>query len=221
MRMDDLYIRPRLRPIGNGALTGKLALVTGASRGIGAVTARALAQAGARVILNYRSKGSRAEKVAMEIEAAGGKASTIQADITVAEEADAMMEQIRREFGFFNLLILNASGGLEKDKGDDYSMQLNCVAQLNLLKRSVPLLQTRGRAVFVTSHLAHFYLGYFPGNELPEYHHYSHGTHGPRINTPPRNDAAPPPFEDSLPDVASRSFRRRGEVGRTTTRTIA
>ena len=60
MRMDDLYIRPRLRPIADGALTGKLALVTGASRGIGAVTARVLAQAGAQVILNYRSKGSRA-----------------------------------------------------------------------------------------------------------------------------------------------------------------
>ena len=157
MRMDDLYIRPRLRPIADGALTGKVALLTGASRGIGAVTSRVLARAGARVILNYRSKGSRAEKVAMEIEAAGGKASLIQADITISEEVTAMMEQIRGEFGFFNFLILNASGGLEKDKGDDYSMQLNCVAQLNLLRKSVPLLQTHGRVVFVTSHLAHFY----------------------------------------------------------------
>src|ERR1700716_878562 len=116
MRMDDLYVEPALQPIPKGDLADKIALVTGASRGIGAVTARVLAQAGAQVILNYRSKGSRAEKVAMEIEAAGGKASAIQADITVSEEVDAMMEQIRTEFGFFNFLILNASGGLEKDK---------------------------------------------------------------------------------------------------------
>jgi 3-oxoacyl-[acyl-carrier protein] reductase len=76
MRMHDLFIEPRLKPIEKDSLTGKIALVTGASRGIGAITARVLAQAGARVILNYRSKGSRAEKVAAEIQAAGGKAST-------------------------------------------------------------------------------------------------------------------------------------------------
>lgn len=155
--MDDLYVEPSLQLIQKGALAGKIALVTGASRGIGAVTARVLAQAGAQVILNYRSKGSRAEKVATEIEAAGGRASTIQSDITVSQEVDAMLDQIRKEFGFLNFLILNASGGLEKDKGDDYSMVLNCTAQLDLLKKSVPLFQAQGRAIFVTSHLAHFY----------------------------------------------------------------
>ena len=155
--MEDLHIEPRLRPVQKGALTGKIALVTGASRGIGAVTARVLAQAGAEVILNYRSKGSRAEKVATEIQAAGGKASTIQCDITLSREVDAMLGRIRREFGCLNFLILNASGGLEKNKGEEYSMLLNCGSQLDLLKKSVPLLQPGGRVVFVTSHLAHFY----------------------------------------------------------------
>jgi NAD(P)-dependent dehydrogenase (short-subunit alcohol dehydrogenase family) len=157
MHMDDLHVDPRLQPIPKGALVDKIALVTGASRGIGAVTARVLAQAGAQVILNYRSKGARAEKVAAAIKAAGGKASTIQCDITVLQEVDSMLDQIHREFGFLNFLILNASGGLEKDKGEDYSMLLNCWAQLDLLTKGLPLLQREGRAIFVTSHLAHFY----------------------------------------------------------------
>ena len=158
MRMQsDLFIEPRLRPILAESLAGKVALVTGASRGVGAVTARVLAQGAAHVILNYRSKGSRAEKVVAEIKSAGGKASTIQCDITVAAEVDNMLNQVRREFGFLNFLILNASGGLEKDRGEDYSMLLNCTAQLNLLKKSAPWLRPPGRAVFVTSHLAHFY----------------------------------------------------------------
>src|SRR5258708_3233682 len=168
MHMNELHVEPRLQPIPKGALVDKIALVTGASRGIGAVTARVLAQAGAQVILNYRSKGARAEKVAAEIKAAGGKASTIQCDITVSQEVDSMLDQIQREFGFLDFLILNASGGLEKDKGEDYSMLLNCWAQLDLLKKGLPLLQREGRAIFVTSHLAHFsgqkpaYPGYEP-----------------------------------------------------------
>jgi 3-oxoacyl-[acyl-carrier protein] reductase len=158
MRMQpDLFIEPRLGPIPRDSLTRKVALVTGASRGVGAVTARVLAEAGAHVILNYRSKGSRAEKIAAEIESTGGKASTIRCDITVSLEVDTMLNQVGREFGFLNFLILNASGGLEKDRGEDYSMLLNCTAPLNLLKKSMPWLRPPGRAVFVTSHLAHFY----------------------------------------------------------------
>jgi 3-oxoacyl-[acyl-carrier protein] reductase len=153
----DLFVEPQLAPISEKSLAGKVALVTGASRGIGAVTARVLAQAGACVILNYRSKGSRAAKVAAEIKSTGGKAFTIPCDLTASREVDAMFDQVGREFGFLDRLILNASGGLEKDKGEDYSMLLNCTAQLDLLKKSLPLLRPRGRVVFVTSHLAHFY----------------------------------------------------------------
>src|SRR5258708_35759586 len=157
MHMNELHVEPRLQPIPKGALVDKIALVTGASRGIGAVPVRVFAQAGAPVILKYRSKGARAEKVAAAIKAAGGKASTIQCDITVLQEVDSMLDQIRREFGFLDFLILNASGGLEKDKGEDYSMFLNCTAQVDLLKKGLPLLAAQGRAIFVTSHLAHFY----------------------------------------------------------------
>src|SRR5258708_10419635 len=144
MRMDDLYVEPALQPISKGALADKIALVTGASRGIGAVTARVLARAGAQVILNYRNKGVRAEKVAAEIAAAGGKASTIQCDITVSQEVDSMLAEIRREFGFLNFLILNASGVLEKRKGYNYSIFLNSTPQIDLLKKGFPLLRPQG-----------------------------------------------------------------------------
>jgi 3-oxoacyl-[acyl-carrier protein] reductase len=155
--MDDLSIAPRLQPIENGSLTGKIALVTGASRGIGAVAGRVLAQAGAQVILNYRSKGLRADNVASEIRSRGGKAATIQCDITISEEVATMLDRVRREFGVLHFLVLNASGGLEKDKGEDYSLLLNRTAQLDLVQKSIPLLQSPSRVVFVTSHLAHFY----------------------------------------------------------------
>jgi 3-oxoacyl-[acyl-carrier protein] reductase len=155
--MVHLYVNPLLQPLQKNALAGKIVLVTGASRGIGAVTARVLAQAGAQVILNYRTKGARAEKVAAEIEAAGGKASTVQCDITVSQEIDSMLDLIRTKFRHLHFLILNASGGLEKGKSEDYSMLLNCAAQIDLLQKAVPLLQPWSRVIFVTSHLAHFY----------------------------------------------------------------
>src|SRR5207237_6016619 len=125
-----LRVAPGLQPISKRAVADENALVTGACRGMGAITARVLARAVAQVILNYRNKGARAEKVAAEIEAAGGKASKIQCDITVSQEVDSILDEIRRKFGFLNFLILNASGGLEKGKGEDYSMFLNCTAQV-------------------------------------------------------------------------------------------
>jgi 3-oxoacyl-[acyl-carrier protein] reductase len=63
-------------------LTGKVALITGASRGIGAVVAKLLADRGADIVINYRSKGSRAEEAAASIEATGRSVLLAQADIT-------------------------------------------------------------------------------------------------------------------------------------------
>ena len=64
--------------------------------------------------------------------------------------------------GEFDLLVLNASGGLEQDKAPDYAMQLNLTAQVKLVQGALPLMQRGGRIVFVTSHLAHFH-GTGPG----------------------------------------------------------
>jgi 3-oxoacyl-[acyl-carrier protein] reductase len=138
-------------------LSGKIALITGASRGIGAAVAQLLAAQGADVVINYRSKGSRAEEVAANIVTAGGKAILTQADITNESDVNHMFESIAAQCDRLDLLILNASGGLEKDKSPDYAMDLNLTAQVRLVDRSLPLMKEGGRIIFVTSHLAHFY----------------------------------------------------------------
>lgn len=137
-------------------LTGKIALVTGASRGIGASVALQLAKAGTDVAINYRSKGPRAQEIAVAIESLGRRSLLLQADITSTSDIASMFEQVQAAWGRLDLLILNASGGLEKDKPADYAMQLNLEGQINLVQAALPLMRTGARIVFVTSHLAHF-----------------------------------------------------------------
>jgi 3-oxoacyl-[acyl-carrier protein] reductase len=143
-------------------LLGKTALVTGASRGIGASVARQLGQLGADVAINYRSKRPKAQAVADELIAMGRKPLLIEADITKAEDIAAIIGQIEAAWRRLDLLILNASGGLEQDKTADYAMQLNLTAQVNLVTNALRLMERGSRIVFVTSHLAHFH-GTGPG----------------------------------------------------------
>lgn len=140
-----------------GSLSDKVALVTGASRGIGASVAQLLAEQGADVVINYRRKQARADEVAAQVHRSGRRALVAQADITNDEQMAAMMEAVAREFGRLDLLILNASGGLEKDGGPNYAMQVNVGGQLRTVDLAIPLMPTGGRIVYVTSHLAHFY----------------------------------------------------------------
>jgi 3-oxoacyl-[acyl-carrier protein] reductase len=137
-------------------LLGKTALVTGASRGIGASVARQLAEIGADVAINYRSKGPRAQEVAAVIDALGRHSLLLQADITNPEDIASTFSQIKHSWTHLDILVLNASGGLEKDKPADYAMQLNLNAQVNLVQAALPLMAPGSCIVFVTSHLAHF-----------------------------------------------------------------
>ena len=141
----------------NSRFQGRVALVTGASRGIGAAVARLLAEQGADVAVNYRSKGSRAEEVAGRIHAIGRRALLVRADLTQSADVDAMMHTVRATFGDLHVLVLNASGGLEKDKPVSYAMDLNLTAQVRTLDAALPLMPSGGSIVFVTSHWAHFY----------------------------------------------------------------
>lgn len=139
-----------------GTLNGTGAIVTGSSRGIGADVAQLLAAEGAAVVVNYRQKAPRANKVVAAIEAAGGKAVAVGADLTAPEGAESLITAARRNFGALNLLILNASGGMETTMGEDYALKLNRDAQINMAKAAAEVMPNGSRIVFVTSHQAHF-----------------------------------------------------------------
>ena len=143
-------------PLLPGSLSGVRALVTGSSRGIGADTARYLASAGARVVVNYRNKEARALKVVAAIEEAGGEAIAVGADLTDPDSRATLVNAIRDAWGGLDLLVLNASGGMESGMAEDYAMTLNRDAQLSVLDAALPLLGSGSRVVFVTSHQAHF-----------------------------------------------------------------
>ena len=99
-------------PLAPGSLSGKTALVTGSSRGIGADTVRYLAQAGANVVINYRNKAPRAEKLATELRGLGVQVLVVGADLTDTESVQAMFSEVERTFGSLDVLVLNASGGM-------------------------------------------------------------------------------------------------------------
>lgn len=144
------------QPLAPGSLQGRRALVTGSSRGIGADTVRYFAEAGADVVVNFRNKAPRAEKLAGELREFGVRALVQGADLTDPESLRAMMGEIERELGGLDILVLNASGGMESGMGEDYALKLNRDAQLAVLDAALPLLGAGSRVVFVTSHQAHF-----------------------------------------------------------------
>jgi glucose 1-dehydrogenase len=101
---------------GNGnhqPLKGLVALVTGASSGIGAGVAKALARAGAQVAVNHPGTPEQADKVVGEIKAEGGSAIALQADVSSEEQVKKMYADLFREYGTIDILVANA--GLQRD----------------------------------------------------------------------------------------------------------
>jgi 3-oxoacyl-[acyl-carrier protein] reductase len=91
-----------------GTLNGKVALVTGGSRGIGAAIALSLADAGADIAINFRARSADANEVCVAIRKAGRRALALQADISKSGEVSGMVAQIERELGPVNILVNNA-----------------------------------------------------------------------------------------------------------------
>ncbi|MEP2186446.1 SDR family NAD(P)-dependent oxidoreductase, partial [Roseibium sp.] len=140
-------------------LAGKVALVTGASRGIGAEVARVFARAGATVFLLARDAVGLAARQA-EIEAEGGTAMSVQADLSRPEGMAALLEAIERSGGRLDVLVLNAAllGDLKplpdiEDATWDRVIDLNLNAAFRVLSVLHPLLAASeaGRCIFVTS----------------------------------------------------------------------
>jgi 3-oxoacyl-[acyl-carrier protein] reductase len=107
-----------------GELTGKVAVVTGASKGIGAAIARALAKAGAAVAVNYASNKADADRVVGEIVKTGGKAVAVQADVAKRADVKRLFEETREKLGRPNILVNNAGvykfGALESLTDEDF-----------------------------------------------------------------------------------------------------
>jgi 3-oxoacyl-[acyl-carrier protein] reductase len=105
-------------------LKGRIALVTGASRGIGAAIATALAEAGAAVAVNYRERASEAEAVVADIKRKGGRAIAIAADVSQAAAVAKMVEQVTSSLGGIDILVNNAGvaivRGVDDPTEDDF-----------------------------------------------------------------------------------------------------
>jgi 3-oxoacyl-[acyl-carrier protein] reductase len=91
-----------------GELTGKVAVVTGASKGIGAGIAKALAKAGAAIVVNYASSKDGAERVVQEIKQSGGKAIAVRGDVAKASDVKLLFEETKKAFGSLDILVNNA-----------------------------------------------------------------------------------------------------------------
>ncbi len=131
------------------SLAGKVALVTGASSGIGAATAVALAAAGATVAISARRK-DRLDQLVAQIEAAGGKALALPGDMTVEADAVAAVEDTARLLGRIDILINSAgimqAGGIEGADLDEYRkvVDINLMATVYTCKAAIPHMLAHG-----------------------------------------------------------------------------
>jgi 3-oxoacyl-[acyl-carrier protein] reductase len=141
------------------ALSEQVAIVTGASRGIGRATAIALAATGVKVVVNYAQSSGAAEEVVQEIENSGGKAIALKADVSKTEEVDSLIDQTLKTFGRIDILVNNA--GITRDtlllrmKLEDWQavIDLNLTGVFLCTKAvsKVMLKQKSGRVINITS----------------------------------------------------------------------
>ena len=110
-------------------LTNKVAVMTGASKGIGASIAKSLAAAGASVVVNYASAKTGADEVVAEITAKGGKAIAVQGNVSKEEDVTRLFAETTKAFGAVDILVNNAGvykfGGIEEINAEDFHAQFN------------------------------------------------------------------------------------------------
>jgi 3-oxoacyl-[acyl-carrier protein] reductase len=140
-------------------LKERVALVTGASRGIGRSVAMALAEAGATVALNYRDRRAEAEAVVDSIKALGGSAAAFRADVSASDAVQAMMQDVETRLGPIDVLINNAGmatpRGLDDLTEEDFgrTIEVNLKSVFLCTQAVLPGMRTRrwGRIVNVSS----------------------------------------------------------------------
>ena len=134
-------------------LAGKVAVVTGASKGIGASIAKALAEEGAAVVVNYASSKQGADRVVQEIESRGGRAVAVQADVSNAAHIERLFSDATKQFGRLDILVNNAgvyeSGPLEEVTEELFHRQfdVNVLGLLLTTKEAVKHMGPEGGAI--------------------------------------------------------------------------
>lgn len=132
-------------------LEGKVVLVTGGGRGIGASISRVLAQHGATVAINYAHSKDKADKLAQQITESGGKAAAFAADVRDGEAVQRMVKEVVSQFGRLYGVINNAiagrqNGSLAQSSLDDYSNSFDygCRAVINTIAAARPIMHEQG-----------------------------------------------------------------------------
>ncbi|MCZ8521761.1 MULTISPECIES: SDR family NAD(P)-dependent oxidoreductase [Paenibacillus] len=145
------------------SMKGRTAIITGASRGIGAAAARLLAERGANVIVNYASSADAAERVVAAIRSQGGSAAAIRADARNAAEMEALTSEAVRTFGSVDILVHNAGMSFAKKSFEDMAWEEfiqktddELQAAFVSTKAVLPYMKERqyGRLVYVSSGLS-------------------------------------------------------------------
>ena len=140
----------------DNTLKGKVAVVTGASSGIGEAAARELASRGAAVVLASRDAG-KLEALRREISASGGRALAVKTDISDAGSVDAMVREAVEAFGSIDILVNNAglglSGRVAELRAEDlrYVFEVNTVGPLKCIQAALPRMPRGGRIINVSS----------------------------------------------------------------------
>jgi NAD(P)-dependent dehydrogenase (short-subunit alcohol dehydrogenase family) len=150
-------------------LISRTALVTGASRGIGRATARALAAAGARVIVHYGSAAKEAESLVTEIRAAGGKADAVGADLGAPDGAHKLVAEVRKLVGErLDILVANAgvatAASIEDQTVEDFDRMfaVNVRAPFFLVQQLLPLFGEGSSIILLSSLAARASVGVLP-----------------------------------------------------------
>jgi enoyl-[acyl-carrier protein] reductase III len=137
--------------------SGKVALITGGSRGIGHAITLALADMGADVVINYFRKTSTAESTAREAEQRGVRAYIIKANIGEPDKVEGMFKEIEEKFGKLDILISNAASGVARSamdldtRGWDWTMDINARAFLLCAQHAARLMNSGGKIVSISS----------------------------------------------------------------------
>src|ERR1700704_3850673 len=212
-------------------LTGKTALVTGASRGMGRASALALAAAGAQVLVHYGRGAKEADGVVAEIRKAGGRADAIATDLAAADGAGKLARQARSIVGDrLDILVANAgvlkAATIEETTVDDFDRLFagNVRAPFFLVQQLLPIMSEGSSVVFLSSLAARAVVGTIPAyaatkgavETLVKHFAYVLGTHGIRVNA-----VAPGVVETDLSTFTKTENGRNSALGMQALKRIA